>query len=314
MKNYFYLLFIIVLSTTQLFAGDGKISSKVYFEYNYQTGENNSGQNGFEIHRAYLTYQNKISESIHLKLTADVVRQKEDSTNANLFFYLKYAYISWKTKVGEFIFGSQGMNLFSVQEKNWGYRFLEKSAMDKNKFSSSADLGIGYANQFTKNIYMSYLITNGGGYKKAETDVYKKHSVLFVYGQKKLDKKDGFNAGIVASYEPYKDKKVEQIIITGLFAGFAMKNFRIGGEVNYRINSVDNAKEYLNSFYGSYAFSEKYDIFCRVDQFSKEKDKNFLMAGIIYTPFKSLNIAPNYRRAWGAESKENYKINFQYKF
>ena len=37
------------------------------------------------------------------------------------------------------------MNVFNVAEKNWGFRFLEKSPMDYHKFSSSADLGIGYS-------------------------------------------------------------------------------------------------------------------------------------------------------------------------
>lgn len=308
------LMFLLLLLLTSLFADDGKISSKVYFEYNYQTEEDASDKNGFEVRRAYLTYQNKISETIDLKLTADVGRQKEDSTNTHLFFYLKYAYISWKIDYGQLIFGAQSMNLFSVQEKTWGYRFIEKSAMDKNKFSSSADLGIGYANQFTENIYMSYLITNGGGYKKAETDVYKRHSVLFVYGPGKLNKKNGFNMGAVVSYESYKEDKVENEIIAGLFSGFAVKNFRIGAELNYRKDSAVDEKEYLASVYGSYKITKQYDVFCRIDHFNKEKDENHLIAGFIYTPFKSLNIAPNYRHTWGKDSKQNYNVNFQYKF
>lgn len=314
MKLFWCVLIVVLAFTMNLFGGDGKISSKVYFEYDYQTEEGQPAENGFEIHRAYLSYQNKLSESIDLKLTADVTRQKKDSTNTNLFFYLKNAYVSWQTNYGQFIIGSQAMNLFSVQEKTWGYRYLEKSAMDKNKFSSSADLGIGYANQFTKNLYFSYLITNGGGYKKAETDVYKRHSVLFLFGPHKLNKKNGFNVGAIVSYEPYKKDKMENETIAGLFSGYANGKLRVGAEVNYRKDSAANAKEYLTSVYGSYAFTKQYELFCRVDRFSTEKDENYLMAGFVYTPFKSLNIAPNYRRTWGKDSKQNYKLNFQYTF
>ncbi len=314
MKLLRYTVLLILALTINLFAGDGKISSKVYFEYDYQTEEGQPAENGFEIHRAYLTYQNKFSESVNFKITADVTRQKKDSTNTNLFFYLKNAYVSWKTQYGRFTVGSQSMNLFSVQEKTWGYRFLEKSAMDKNKFSSSADLGIGYANQFTKNLYFSYLITNGGGYKKAETDVYKRHSALFLFGPRKLNKKTGFNMGAVVSYEPYKENKVENKTIAGLFSGYANGKLRVGAEVNYRKDSSDNTKEYLTSVYGSYAFTKQYELFCRVDHFNTEKNENYLMTGFVYTPFKSLNIAPNYRRTWGKDSKQNYKLNFQYTF
>lgn len=314
MKYYRYLSLLMLLLSAHLFADGGKISSKVYFEYDYQKEKGQPAENGFEIHRAYLTYQNKLSESIDLKITADVGRQKNDSTNTNLFFYLKNAYVSWKTTYGEFIIGNQSMNLFGVQEKTWGYRFLEKSAMDKNKFSSSADLGIGYANQFTKNLYFSYLVTNGGGYKKAETDVYKKHSALLVFGPRKLNKKNGFNIGAIVSYEPYKENKVENKTIAGLFAGFATNNFRVGGEFNYRKNSADKTKEYLASVYGSYDLSKKYALCCRVDHFTSEKDENYLMAGFIYTPFTALHIAPNYQHTWGKDSRQNYKVNFQYKF
>lgn len=153
-----------------LFADGGQISSKVYFEYNFQSEKGASDKNGFEIKRAYLSYANKIGDDLKFNLTADVGRFKTDTLtnnkNQNLYLYLKSAMVSWKTALGEITAGVQSMNMFYVQEKTWGYRFLEKSAMDKNKFSSSADLGIGYANQFTKNFYMSYLVTNGGGYKK----------------------------------------------------------------------------------------------------------------------------------------------------
>ncbi len=314
MKRFTCLLILLTLLSSSVFADDGKVSSKVYFEYNYQTEKGGSNENGFDVKRAYLTYENKVSESAKLKFTADVGRQKEDSTNTHLFLFLKNAYLNWNTGFGQLFFGVQSMNLFKVQENTWGYRYLEKSAMDKNKFSSSADLGIGYANQFTKNIYMSYLLTNGGGYKKAETDIYKRHSVLFLYGPNKLNKKDGFNFGAIVSYEPYKKDNVENETIAGLFSGISLKDFRLGAELNYRKDSDDDEKEYLVSVYGSYKITKQYDAFCRIDHFNKEKDENHLIAGFVYTPFKSLNIAPNYRYTWGKDSKQNYKINFQFKF
>ncbi len=314
MKRFTCLLILLTLLLSSVFADDGKVSSKVYFEYNYQTEKGGSNENGFDVKRAYLTYEKKVSESAKLKFTADVGRQKEDSTNTHLFLFLKNAYLNWNTGFGQLFFGVQSMNLFKVQENTWGYRYLEKSAMDKNKFSSSADLGIGYANQFTKNIYMSYLLTNGGGYKKAETDIYKRHSVLFLYGPNKLNKKDGFNFGAIVSYEPYKKDNVENETIAGLFSGISLKDFRLGAELNYRKDSDDDEKEYLVSVYGSYKITKQYDAFCRIDHFNKEKDENHLIAGFVYTPFKSLNIAPNYRHTWGKDSKQNYKINFQFKF
>ncbi len=309
--------FIIILLTgllTYLSADNGKISSKIYFEYNYQTEDGVSDINEFEVRRAYLTYKRSLNDAFNLKFTADVGRFKNDSLNTALYAYLKNALISWKTDYGQLIFGLQGLNLFSVQEKNWGYRFLEKSAMDKNKFGSSADLGIGYANQFTKNIYLNFMITNGSGYKKPETDVYKKYSALFVYGSKKLNAANKFNLGAIVSCEPYKKTTTENKTIAGMFAGYAGSKFRLGAEFSLFKDSAIDQERYLSSVYGTYRVSALYDVFFRIDQYSKEENENYLITGFVFTPFKSFNIAPNFRSTWGKDSRQNYKINVQYRF
>ena len=83
-----------------------------------------------------------------------------------------------------------------------GFRFLEKSPMDKHKFSSSADMGIGYSNIFGS-YNCNFMITNGIGYKKSENDKYKKLSAQIIFGPKNLTKKDGVNIGTSLSIEPY---------------------------------------------------------------------------------------------------------------
>ena len=59
-----------------------------------------------------------------------------------------------------------GMNMFNVQEKTWGNRFIEKTALDFAGWSSSADLGFGISKDLFNNISLSFLMTNGEGYKK----------------------------------------------------------------------------------------------------------------------------------------------------
>ena len=54
--------------------------------------------------------------------------------------------------IGNVSMGLIGLNTHAVQEKNWGNRFIEKSAMDKNKYSISADLGIGFSRLLKENI------------------------------------------------------------------------------------------------------------------------------------------------------------------
>ena len=52
------------------------------------------------------------------------------------YMYIKNAKVDLLCRSNtKFTIGLQGMNMFSVQEKTWGHRFIEKSAIDKYKFS-----------------------------------------------------------------------------------------------------------------------------------------------------------------------------------
>ena len=50
--------------------------------------------------------------------------------------------------------GMIGLNMFNVQEKTWGHRFVEKSALDLAKWSSSADLGFGISKKINDKILL----------------------------------------------------------------------------------------------------------------------------------------------------------------
>ena len=106
--------------------------------------------------------------------------------------------------------------MFNVQEKTWGNRFVYKSAMDRWGFSSSADLGFGITHKLGP-ISANLLITNGEGYKESVVDNESNISIQILYGEKRLDKNDGFNMGLVYS-------RLEDVIVTGLFGGWASEN------------------------------------------------------------------------------------------
>ena len=93
------------------------------------------------------------------------------------------------------------MNMFNVQEKTWGNRFLKKSAMDEFKFSASADLGFAITQKLGP-VTASVLMSNGEGYKESDVDDENKISVQLVMGEQKLNKQDGYNLGLVYSTFP----------------------------------------------------------------------------------------------------------------
>lgn len=159
-------------------AAEGKLSGLVFYDLTYS--ENSDPSNAFEYRRAYFTYKQDVSDAIKFKFQLDAGRADGETGDGDavevsdwLTMYIKNAKVDWNTGFGTITIGMQGMNIYPIQEKNWGYRFIEKSPMDRHKYSSSADLGIGYGNS-AGGLDYTILLTNGPGYKHPEDDGYKK--------------------------------------------------------------------------------------------------------------------------------------------
>ena len=157
--------------------GQGQFSGVTYFNYTYDLTEDAANDAGFGLKRVYFTYKQDLSENISYKFQTDVGQldvaninsdgELDGSKKTQFVAYLKKAQLDWKFSTNsssKLTFGMQGMNIFNVTEKTWGFRFLQKSAMDKYKFSSSADIGIGFHGVLSGynnlNLNYSILITN----------------------------------------------------------------------------------------------------------------------------------------------------------
>jgi hypothetical protein len=297
--------FVCLLSTA-LFA-ESNTSGKVFF--NHTTDLSEGGMNAFNMKRAYLTLANDVSESVSYKVTYDM--GSNDGGSAHTAF-LKVAMVKLKTNFGDVSIGMQGMNMFKTMENTWGHRFIAKMPMHTYKYSASADLGVGLRRSFGP-LSTSALITNGGGYKKSESDSHKKLSIHAVYGESKLNKKDGFNGGLSFSMEPYdKDSlTTENTNVVGIFAGYAGNGFRVGFEFDSR--TIGKLTDQINSAYGTYKFNDKFSILGRLDKYESEKAT---IVGIHYSTEKTLTIAPTYKTLTPEEgdSENSIVLNFQFKF
>ncbi len=321
-----YLIFILILSTivTAQTKSNKKFSALGFYEFSYDPEDRKVVSNKFEFHRIYFTYQNSLSDELTYKFQIDAGR----TDGGRLAVFIKNAKVDWKTKIGKVVVGLQGMNVFKINEVNWGYRFLEMSPMDLNKWASSADLGIGYYNTFADNINFSVLVTNGSGYKKAEFDKHKKISANLSYGQTKLTTKDGFNIGGVFTFEPFdfeKDsvtKTTETRMVYGVFGGYAGFRFRGGAEFDQRKTGGTHIIEQIISVYANYAVTNMVEVFGRFDLLDPNTDvdkdrRNLIIGGINITPTEGLSIAPNVRitsyQDSNIDSYTIYRLNFQFK-
>ena len=286
---------------------EGKIGGVTYFDFSSA-----DDSTAFNFQRQYFGYGGDISDQVSFKILFDVGR---NAPNTRLSAYLKKAQINYKSSLGNFNFGLIGMNTYAVQESNWGYRFIEKSAIDKNKFSATADIGVGFSKSLIDNLNLSLLIVNGEGFKKPQGDKYHKIAFNATYGESNLIKNDGYNAGVVYTTE---QTDTDPITMTSIFGGFAGMGLRLGGE--YDMQTKDGINSNIISVSANYEVRDNIDVFVRYDIYDGDTSidndgENYLVTGIVLTCDGGISVAPNVRMTtYGNDSLTEYKVNFQFKF
>ncbi len=303
---------------------EGKIGGTTFMDYTYA-----DSALSFNFNRQYFSYGIDVSEKIKFKFVLDVGRTDKgtysdvkDSVNTSedtrLVAFLKKAQIDYTCSFGKTSLGLIGNNTLNVQEKNWGYRFLEKSALDKYGFSNTADLGVEFSNTVADLLHLSLQVVNGEGYIKPQENKYHKAAFNATFGDKNLTKKDGFNGGVVFTTEP-SDSTTSTM--TSFFGGFAGFGLRVGGEYD-TFKKGDLTRELISASV-NYEIIDKVDIFTRfdfIDNDSKMEPEGALytLAGFVLNCGSGLSVAPNMRKTIyegdAKKSETEYKVNFQFTF
>ena len=228
---------LMVLSIIGFIFAEGKISGVTYFDFSAT-----DTKSAFNFKRQYFGYGGEVSDKVSFKILFDVERINNKSLytwsvkegdslkvteDTRLVTYLKKAQVNYKSSFGKFNFGLIGMNTYGVQESNWGYRFIEKSAIDKYKFSATADIGVGFSKSLIDNLNLSLLLVNGEGFKKPQGDEYYKIAFNATYGEGNLNKNDGYNAGLVYTTE---STDTDPTTMVSVFGGFSGMSLRLGAE------------------------------------------------------------------------------------
>jgi len=294
---------IIFVSSLAFIMSDG-ISGVAYFTYD----------DNFSISRTYFTYKKTVSDDLSFKFQTDIGALK-DNDDTRYTAYVKKAHFDWRLNGGvKMSMGMIGMNMFNVQEKTWGYRFITKSAMDLNKFSSSADLGLSLSKKFGNLLHANLTISNGEGYKKSGDDVDEnsKVSIQLVNGQKRLDKKDGYNIGL--AYSTVSNDNDEETTVMGLFGGWSGMGLRAG--VEYNMETVVELENSLTSLYVNYNVNKNLSAFVRQDNYDEDVnvdggDESVMLAGIVWAPTKGLSICPHITQA---DDEDTFAFDIQIKF
>ena len=206
--------------------------------------------------------------------------------------------------------GLIGTNSYGVQEKNWGYRFIEKSVVDKYGMTNTADLGIGYSKSFGK-IKSSIQLLNGEGYGYAETDYNQAVYLSILCGESRLDKNDGMNFGLVLNHSPQNDDIDNDLV--GFFGGWSSNGLRLGLEYNtYETNITEEA----TAMYLNYDIGHDWDVFLRhdINDLDVDDDVNAVdltIVGGVWNPTKGLYLSPN---VYLEDDANTYRLTFMFKY
>jgi hypothetical protein len=306
----FILLMLVVILFAAVFpakAGNGKISGCMFGDYYYISSNHNEhleGRNGFWLRRVYLTYDQELSDTFSARLRLEMAHPDGLGKSADKAVpFIKDAYLSWKTGNHQVLLGISSTPTWSVVEKTWGYRSVEKTPQDLQKFGNPRDFGIAMKGKLdSAGKFKYHLMLGNGNSNKSENDKGKKVmlSVGF-YPTKSV---------IVEIYGDWVDKPGDTDWTTlQAFVAYKAKKMRLGFQYAHQTRKGDtDLKLNVGSVFGVFQLSKKVSFLARVDRmfdpnpsgetisyipFSSEAKSTFIVGGLDFKVHKQVSIMPN---------------------
>ncbi len=310
----FCLLILFGSSSRLLAEATTSINGVVFSDYYYNLKNNSAAEesrNAFQFRRLYFTVENNLNADMKTRFRLEA-KHDNYGKKTTITPFVKHAFLEWSNLVPKHkvYIGIQETNAFKNSEDLWGYRSVEKTIMDLNSISSSADMGIGLKGDLSSNVHHWLTILNGTGYNASEVDKFKKVGYALWFTPVKGLIIEGY-----ADYEPQKpgdsqtaeapsgskDYQASKGYYTmKAFVGYKMSTLALGAEYFTRTNkesgisnpaiSDGNIVEFDNadvtktgySIFGSWITPvPKLKAFARYDYYDANSDDN------VYTKFSS---------------------------
>lgn len=235
-----------------------KINGVTFTDYYYNLKNHVSSEqdrNAFSIRRIYFTFENNITNDIKIRFRLESAHG-DYGTTSKINPFVKHAFLEWTNLIPQhkLYVGIAETNAFKNAENYWGYRSIEKTIMDLNKISPSADMGIALQGDLFGNAAHHWLtVFNGTGYGSAEVDRYKKIGYAFWFTPL-----DGLMIESYADYEKQNPNSPQTATVikdakdyTGSsgyytlkgFIGYERPRFTIGVEAFIRTNRESGIKD-----------------------------------------------------------------------
>lgn len=258
---------------------------------------------GGKLRRVYFGYDYNLSEQWFVRILFEG-SSGITSTQGDFTTKIKLGYLQYKFKENN-LFPNAKMNvgliptpIFAFPEKAWGYRSIEKEALDLRGLGNSADQGASFESTFTKKGNSGYIImlSNGYGTKPITSKNLQYDLSLYTNLLKNKLKLEFF-----ANY--FKNANDLQKTVTRGFASYSTDKFRLGFEVSKlfleemgMVQDVKQVKQLQPSIVSTFISPRIRDniwAFLRYDYFNPDSnyDSNFTYVNISENYNENLFIA-----------------------
>ncbi len=256
-----------------------------------------------DIKRFYVGIDHKFNDTYSANVTTDVAYVAADGLTQ---VYLKKAYLQAKYSDALTVrLGASDLPWVPFAEEVYGYRFVENTVADKDKFATSADWGAHALGKVGKVNYAVSLV-NGAGYKNPtrskDMDIEARVSTAF----------DGVTLG-AGVYSGKLGKAVQNVATfhtanrVNLIAAYGTTKFKVGAEYfaaeNWaNVTTVAADKSDGVSVFGNFNFTPQISAFGRYDSVKPSKTVNphekegYFNLGLNYEPAKTVDFALVYKR------------------
>lgn len=322
MANTVKICLVLLLLNAALYAQESKVkfSGLMYLDYFYNVENTKTSAedlNGFQLRRIYTTVDYAVSNKLSTRFRLETDQSSGSLTSGGKFgVMVKDAYVKYKGifKGSDIYAGISPTPAFSVSEKAWGYRSLEKTTMDLFKVVSSRDFGIDLKGKLNESGDLSYWVKIGNNSGNSpEVDKYKRF-----YGMLHFEPNDNFQISVYGDYsaKPQKvdsfngESKSNNQFVGALFLNYFQKqSFSIGVETfiqNVQNDYQKSPTEELASRNGlglsAFAWvklSDDFKFIARYDKYDSNTDaendaKSFFIAGLDYKFEDNFSIIPNF--------------------
>jgi hypothetical protein len=286
----------------------GKISGYMFGDYYWVLADHLASaenQNGIWFRRIYLSYDKGLSEAFAVRARFEASSPDFTAKSDKLNPFLKDAYLKWTRGRHSVVFGLSPSPTWERIEAIWGYRAVEKTPLDLQKFGGSRDLGVAVqgALDADKKLLYHFMIGNGSD-TKSETNEGKK-----LYLSLAAKPAQGVTIEVYGDWENRPDD-TDWLTLQG-FASCERDKYRAGVHFAQQTRKqgagADDLKLELLSLFGARQLSEKAWAFGRVDRtldpipdsdkisyvpFAPAKS-TLLIAGADLRPIPEVRVMPN---------------------